>query len=189
MIPAELFFRGTRSYLQGADILNFIISQLYGGSLAAPKSIDFYMTSRCEHKIRLVNFADSHADSPVGTYRDAQRHVALISTGEAVTARIADPIDEIRASFTFKGKSVYVSKASAEDFFVYAVAAFKYLLLRPDLFGPGITCIFSRLKLDYIPDSPFRVDYSRTVGGAFFEGLIYVNAREVPIGALYYAWK
>lgn len=168
-----LFFRGSRTYVHMADMLHAILQQ---NNILNPHDIDYTIMKPLTTAFTCAAPAASLQKLAVAQFKCAGHTVLILPTTEMVTARVPDDETMLLQAASIAGSCIRIPVVDGQTHMArYAVAGFKRLLhaIFPEVPGPYK---FVRLMCGQIWTAPFSIEFSRKVGGEFYEGLITHDA-------------
>lgn len=177
----KLFFRGSRAYVHGADMLHAILLQ---NNIMDPRDIDYTIMKPLTTAFTCVAPDAKLQKHAVAHFRCSGHTLLILPTAEMVTERVHDDETVLLQAASVAGACISIPVVDGQTHMVrYAVVGFKRLLqtIFPDVPGPYK---FVRLICGQIWTAPFSVEFSRKIGGEFYEGLITNNAGHV--GKIYF---
>lgn len=177
----NLFFRGSRSYVHIADMLHAILLQ---NNITSPLDIDYTVMKPLATAFTCVAPDEKLQKHAVARFRCAGHSLLILPTTEMVTERVHDDETMLLQAASIVGSRISIPVADGQTHMArYAVAGFKRLLhtIFPEVSGPYK---FVRLMCGRIWTVPFSIEFSRKIGGEFYEGLITTDAGHA--GKLYF---
>ena len=184
---SEFFlFRGSRDYVLGADMLDFILSEC--GKDSDIKNFDF-VVQRKTNKVCIIKKYGTNLSSkkPVAIFKSADENLQLFETNSEAEVRVSWDEQFMESSFVCmcNTKTVHVSFGkTGASFARSAVVAFKYLL-NDCVSESKKSYVFVRLLMNDTLKSDYTITFTRMVAKKFFEGVIKSQGQSV--GKIYFS--
>lgn len=183
-ISLDVPFKGERTYLQSADILNALLAKT-----GANQNIELKFTKLLTSSIEALPAADVEEPAKASARFRAtgpQGAIDLVIRPTSISAPIARvPYDEasVIASSILKGRTIEDSNIDSATPTERMVALNKRLI--NEVVSPGRKLLFTNIHLKHIPASAFlRLELQSQVGKRFFHSTIFGDDQE--LGSIYF---
>ena len=169
-------FRGTRNYLQGTALFDYLVKLD-----SEPENVDFVFHKETTSQCRVVPEREEDNEATlVATYKSKGMKSYVYETLEKISAHCTCNEQEILSHIAISETRVSCPLPIPSATFVeVVVAAYKALLSSLPLYK-GQRLIFARLIVDRLPKQDgFVVEHRRSLGQSFFEASILFESQSI----------
>jgi hypothetical protein len=168
MMRSNFAIKGSRDYISGSLMLDFIIDELRPD----PRDLEIVFYKKTLNDCVFVTGEPPTGMPLVGRYRDPEGQVDIFETPDVVERRVEYPEQLIVAACHFQGNNAQVPAEVADFSFIEKlVAAYKHMLQQ--VYGSQAhKFIFVQLKLSRIPKGAFAVEHERKMGANFYQAAV-----------------
>lgn len=169
-------FRGTRRYLQGTTLFDYLIE-----FDPKPENLDFILAKETDSQCRIVTAREEDNDlALIATYKSKGIKFYVYETLEKISDRRACNEQEILSLITILGTRVSCPLPIAGATFIEVLVAAYKALVSSLPFYKGQRLIFARLLIEHLPNnSDFVIEHRRSLGTRFFEASILVEDQNI----------